>query len=152
MIDLNNESGMKVDERKLIQLALFTYKILHIDPEAEMSIQLVDEETMSAYNQKFMGEEGPTDVLSFPMDELRPGSDDELAEGILGDVVLCPAVTRRQAEVAGRSAQEEAEYLLVHGILHLLGFDHGEPEEKRQMFTINDQVIEAWGDQRRGSS
>jgi probable rRNA maturation factor len=152
VIDLNNESGMKVDERKLIQLALFTYKILHIDPEAEMSIQLVDEETMSAYNQKFMGEEGPTDVLSFPMDELRPGSDDELAEGILGDVVLCPAVTRRQAEVAGRSAQEEAEYLLVHGILHLLGFDHGEPEEKRQMFTINDQVIEAWGDQRRGSS
>jgi probable rRNA maturation factor len=79
------------------------------------------------------------------MDELRPPKDDEEPPlGLLGDIVLCPSVTARQAADNGRTTEEEAEYLLVHGVLHLLGFDHAEPEEKVVMFDLNDQIIAAW--------
>jgi len=145
MIDINNESGQVVDEKGLVQLARYTMDLLHIHEDAELSIVLVDEDTMSAYHEKFMGEPGPTDVLSFPMDELRPGQPgSEPVFGVLGDVVLCPSVTARQAAETGRTAEQEANYLLVHGLLHLLGFDHAEPQEKAVMFSLNDQIIEAW--------
>jgi probable rRNA maturation factor len=144
-VDINNESGLEVDSPGLVRLATFALDQLRIHPQAELSILLVDEETMSAYHEKYMGEDGPTDVLSFPMDELRPpGDGEEPPEGLLGDIVLCPTVTNRQAEAHGRSAAEESEYLLVHGILHLLGFDHAEPDEKADMFGLKDKIIAAW--------
>ena len=97
-VDLNNESGLPADGPGLVRLATFALDQLRIHPLAELSVVLVDEATMSAYHQKYMGEPGPTDVLSFPMDELRPPDDDEdPPAGLLGDIVLCPAVTARQA-------------------------------------------------------
>ena len=144
-VDLNNESGQEVDSPGLVRLATFALDQLRIHPQAELSIVLVDEATMSSYHEKYMGEDGPTDVLSFPMDELRPPRDgEEPPEGLLGDIVLCPTVTNRQAEGHGRTPQEESEYLLVHGILHLLGFDHAEPEDKADMFGLKDKIIAAW--------
>ena len=146
MIELNNESGESVDTERLVQLATFALDALRIHPQAELSIVLVDEATMSAYHEKFMGEPGPTDVLSFPMDELRaPGPDEEPPLGLLGDIVLCPTVTAAQAGDSNRTPEEEADYLLVHGLLHLLGHDHAEPAEKKVMFDLNDKVIAAWG-------
>jgi probable rRNA maturation factor len=146
MIELNNESGEPVDTERLVQLATFALDALRIHPQAELSIVLVDEATMSAYHQKFMGEPGPTDVLSFPMDELRaPEPDEEPPLGLLGDIVLCPTVTAAQAAESNRTPEEEADYLLVHGLLHLLGHDHAEPAEKKVMFDLNDKVIAAWG-------
>lgn len=149
-VDINNESGLEVDSPGLLRLANFALEQLRIHPQAELSILLVDEATMSAYHQKYLGESGPTDVLSFPMDELRPpgDDDDEPPEGLLGDIVLCPAVTERQAREHGRTSAEEAEYLLVHGLLHLLGYDHGAPAEKAEMFELKDKIIAAWADQR----
>lgn len=148
-IDLSNESGREAPEQELIALAGFAMEQLRIHPLAELSILLVDEPTMTAYHEKFMDEPGPTDVLSFPMDELRPPRDDEEPpEGLLGDIVLCPAVTEAQAADNGRSPQAEAEYLLIHGLLHLLGYDHAEPEEKAEMFGLNDRIIAAWADER----
>ena len=145
MIDINNESGMAVDEVDLVDLATFALDQLRIHPQAELSILLVDEDTMSSYHERFMGEPGPTDVLSFPMDELRPPKDgDEPPLGLLGDIVLCPAVTERQGVEHGRGALGEAEYLLVHGLLHLLGYDHAEPTERTEMFGLNDAIVEAW--------
>lgn len=144
-IDINNESGLDADGAGLVRLATFTLDQLRIHPQAELSILLVDEDTMSSYHEKYMGEPGPTDVLSFPMDELRvPTDGEEPPEGLLGDIVLCPAVTSRQAAEHGRSADAEAEYLLVHGLLHLLGFDHAEAEEKAEMFGLKDRIIDAW--------
>lgn len=144
-IDINNESGLEADCTGLVRLATFTLGQLRIHPQAELSILLVDEDTMSSYHEKYMGEPGPTDVLSFPMDELRvPGDGEDPPEGLLGDIVLCPMVTSRQAAEHGRSADAEAEYLLVHGLLHLLGFDHAEPEAKAEMFGLKDRVIDAW--------
>jgi len=149
MIDINNESGRPADEKELVAVARYALTLLHIHPDAELSIVLVDEDTMAAYHEKFMDEPGPTDVLSFPMDELRPGqAGGEPPLGVLGDIVLCPAVTDRQAAEAGRTPRQEAAYLLIHGLLHLLGFDHAEPEEKAVMFGLNDQIFEAWEKQR----
>jgi len=148
-IDINNESGLEADSPGLVRLATFALDQLRIHPLAELSILLVDEDTMSAYHEKYLGEPGPTDVLSFPMDELRPpADDDEPPAGLLGDIVLCPAVTQRQAREHGRSATAEAEYLLVHGLLHLLGYDHAEPDEKAEMFGLNDKIIAGWSERR----
>lgn len=152
MIDLNNESGVEADELGLIELARFALDKLRIHPQAELSILLVDETTMADYHERFMDLPGPTDVMSFPMDELRaPEDDEEPPMGLLGDIVLCPQVTARQAPDNGRSVDGEAEYLLIHGLLHLLGHDHAEPEEKAVMFGLNDRIIAAW-DQARGRS
>ncbi len=148
-IDINNEAGQEVDSPGLVRLATFALEQLRIHPMAELSVVLVDEDTMSAYHEKYLGEPGPTDVLSFPMDELRPPRDDEdPPEGLLGDIVLCPAVTERQALEHGRTGAAEAEYLLVHGLLHLLGYDHAEPDEKSEMFGLKDKIIAAWAEQR----
>ncbi|MGC3992971.1 MAG: rRNA maturation RNase YbeY [Propionicimonas sp.] len=145
MIELNNESGVAVDTERLVQLATFALDALRIHPQAELSIVLVDTETMSAYHEKFMDEPGPTDVLSFPMDELRaPEPDEEPPVGLLGDIVLCPEVTAAQAAESNRTPEEEADYLLIHGLLHLLGHDHAEPTEKKVMFDLNDKIIAAW--------
>ncbi len=145
MIDLNNESNSPADELGLVQLATFALEQLRIHPEAELSILLVDPQVMAEYHERFMNEPGPTDVLSFPMDEMRPGrNNEEPPLGVLGDIVLCPEVTASQAAEHGRTADEEAEYLLIHGLLHLLGFDHAEPEEKAIMFGLNDKIIAEW--------
>jgi len=144
-VEMNNESGVAVDETRLARLATFALEQLRIHPQAELSILCVDEPTMTAYHQKYLGEDGPTDVLSFPMDELRPPDDDEEPpEGLLGDIVLCPTVTGRQAVEHGRTPDEEAEYLLVHGLLHLLGYDHAEPADKAEMFGLKDTLLAAW--------
>ena len=144
-VEINNESGAEVDEQRLVALALFAMDSLRIHPQAELSILLVDTDTMAAYHEKYMDEPGPTDVLSFPMDELRPPKDgEEPPLGMLGDIVLCPEVTAAQAFDSNRTPEQEADYLLIHGLLHLLGYDHAEPEEKKVMFGLNDRIIAAW--------
>ena len=142
MIDINNESGEQVDTQALVRLARYALGALRIHPQAELSILLVDEDTMAAYHRRFMDLEGPTDVMSFPMDELRPGSaDSPTPAGTLGDIVLCPQVAAKQALAAGHSAAEEMLLLTVHGILHLLGYDHAEPEEKKEMFDLQRRLL-----------
>ncbi|MCL1840244.1 MAG: rRNA maturation RNase YbeY [Propionibacteriaceae bacterium] len=145
MIDVNNESGELVDEQALERLARFVLKTMRIHRLADLSIVLVDEPTITTYNETFMDHTGPTDVLSFPMDELRAPADDEPApRGLLGDILVCPVVAARQAARNGRTTRQEIEYLTVHGILHLLGYDHAEPSEHAVMFALNDRLIADW--------
>ena len=130
-IDLIDSSGTTLaDPSSLTRQAAFLLDRLHLDPGADLSIALVDLDEMSRLHEQWMDEPGPTDVLSFPMDDMRPGdpAGPRLA-GTLGDVVLCPEVARQQAEVAGHDVGSELALLLTHGVLHLLGFDHAEPEE-----------------------
>ena len=142
MIDINNESGLPADELGLVALARFAMDHLRIHPQAELSILLVDEATMEDYHVRFMDLPGPTDVMSFPMDELRPGRDgQEPAEGILGDIVMCPSVAARQAVEAGHTTAEELLLLTTHGLLHLLGFDHAEPEDEAAMFGLQRRLL-----------
>lgn len=145
MIDVNNESGTQVDELRLMQLAEFALAALRIHPQAELSILLVDEDAMAELHQRFMDLPGPTDVMSFPMDELRSPEPGETApRGMLGDIVICPQFTSAQAPENGREPAEELEYLLIHGLLHLLGHDHAEPAERAAMFGLNDRIISDW--------
>ena len=98
---------------------------------------------MTDLHVKWMDEPGPTDVLSFPMDELRPGSDlVPSPEGVLGDIVVCPQVATKQAETAGHPVINEILLLVTHGMLHLVGFDHAEPEEEKEMFGLQRELLE----------
>ena len=141
-IEINNESGVPVDAEAIQRLAVYALDQLHVHPDAELAIVFVDEAAMEQLHVQWMDEPGPTDVLSFPMDELRPGREDEDPQpGLLGDVVLCPQVARSQARTAGHSAAEELLLLTTHGILHLLGFDHAEPDEEREMFELQRTLL-----------
>ena len=144
-IDVANESEIELDEKEIADQAAFMLRKLHINPAAELSILLVDEVAMASLHEKFMDEPGSTDVLSFPMDELRAGTPtQESAEGILGDVVICPQVAIRQANTAGHTMEVEMRLLLTHGILHLIGHDHAEPEEHKVMFGLQTQLLLDW--------
>ncbi|GAB3101464.1 rRNA maturation RNase YbeY [Isoptericola nanjingensis] len=141
-IEVANESGVEVDEAEFAALGRFVLDTLHVHPRSELSIMFVDTTVMTELHVQWMDEPGPTDVLSFPMDELRPGREgEETPPGTLGDVVLCPEVAAQQAKVAGHSTAEELLLLTTHGILHLLGYDHAEPEEEKEMFALQRRLL-----------
>jgi probable rRNA maturation factor len=141
-VEVNNESGVEAGETEMVALARHVLSQMRVHPQAELSIVLVDEPAMEQLHLQWMDEPGPTDVLSFPMDELRPGVDgEESSPGLLGDVVLCPQVAARQAQQAGHTTQDELLLLTTHGILHLLGYDHAEPDEEREMFGLQRKLL-----------
>ena len=154
-VEINNESGMAADEDALRELAQYVIGQMETHPLADLSMLLVDEAHMTNLHEKWMDEPGPTDVLSFPMDELRPHSmagpnrsrgreSDEPEPVLLGDVVLCPQVAAVQAKQHGQSTQAELELLTVHGVLHLLGYDHADPEEEAEMFGLQNELLADW--------
>ncbi|MFM6974163.1 MAG: rRNA maturation RNase YbeY, partial [Agromyces sp.] len=144
-IEVNNESTIAVDEAVLARMAGFALASMHVHPDAELAIVLVDEAAMEQLHVQWMDEPGPTDVLSFPMDELRPGTAEAPSPaGLLGDIVLCPQVAEAQAEKAGHSITDELLLLTTHGVLHLLGFDHAEPDEEREMFGLQRDILLAF--------
>ena len=149
-IEVNNESGVSVDEAALQAVASYGLDRLRVHPDAELAIVLVDEAAMEQLHLQWMDEPGPTDVLSFPMDELRPGSDDAVTPaGLLGDIVVCPQVATAQAETAGHPALDEMLMLVTHGLLHLVGFDHAEPDEEKKMFGLQRDILEGFSSKRR---
>jgi probable rRNA maturation factor len=146
-IEVIDESGHELDVHRLAQLSRFVMDRMRVHPLAELCIKAVDEPTIARLNEQWMEKQGPTDVLAFPMDELRPGTvGEEPEEGVLGDLVVCPDVAAAQGETAGHGRDAEIELLAVHGILHLLGYDHAEADEHRVMFGLQDQLLAAWRD------
>jgi probable rRNA maturation factor len=147
-IDIQNESGVAVDERSLERLARHVLDEMGVHPLVELSVRLVDMPAMTALHEHFMNEPGPTDVLAFPMDELHDQrdeiDDDDVPPTLLGDVVLCPAVAAQQATQAGHSTESELHLLCTHGVLHLLGYDHGDQAEEREMFGVQTRLLESW--------
>ena len=144
-IEFTDESEGGADGADLVRLARFVMDRLHLSAEAELSVLCVVPERMAELHVQWMDEPGPTDVLSFPMDELRPGAPEgPPVEGVLGDVVLCPAVAAEQAAAAGHATEHELRILLAHGILHLLGYDHAEPAEEAEMFALQRALVEQY--------
>ena len=134
-----------LDTQSIGAFTQFLITALGLDPECEVSIAVVDPLQMADLHVRWMDLPGATDVLSFPMDELRipaPGQPSPL--GILGDIVLCPEFALAQADQAGRSLDEEMLFLTVHSMLHLLGFDHQTSEEHAAMFALQDELLTAW--------
>jgi len=141
-IDVLNETDFTLDEMELVACAKYVMGEMNVHPQADLCVKLVDEPAMEVLHVQWMDLPGPTDVMSFPMDELRPGRDgQEPAEGVLGDIVMCPSVAARQAVEAGHATEEELLLLLTHGVLHLLGYDHGEPETEREMFELQRTLL-----------
>jgi probable rRNA maturation factor len=146
-IEVLNESGRELDVNRLAALSRFVLDRMRVHPLAELCIKAVDEPTIAELNEHWMDKHGPTDVLAFPMDELRPGLvNEEPEEGVLGDLVLCPDIAAKQGSTAGHGTEAEIDLLTVHGILHLLGYDHAEPEEHKEMFGLQDELLAAWRD------
>ncbi|MFC4942132.1 rRNA maturation RNase YbeY [Pseudonocardia sp. GCM10023141] len=147
-IEVNNESGVSVDEALIASVARFALDAMRVNPAAELSIIAVTLDVMSELHERWMDEPGPTDVMSFPMDELaeesrRPDAP-EMGPALLGDIVLCPEFAKAQARTAGHTLGDELHLLTVHGVLHLLGYDHAEPEEEREMFGLQNKLLTEW--------
>jgi probable rRNA maturation factor len=173
----NEQADHPVDEPALARLARLVMDAEGVE-ESEVSLLLVNRAVMTDLNGRYMGADGPTDVLAFPIDGPSPASgppdgpvgprgfagdrvagdeddldladeDDDDAPWLLGDVVLCPAYAAEQAGRAGQSLGAELELLTVHGILHLCGFDHAEPKDERAMRARTDALLDRWRDRER---
>jgi probable rRNA maturation factor len=141
-IEVLNETDARIDELELVACSRYVLREMRVHPQAELCIRLIDEAAMETLHVQWMDLPGPTDVMSFPMDELRPGREGEPPqEGVLGDIALCPSVAARQAAEAGHATEDELLLLTVHGILHLLGFDHAEEAERTEMFELQRQLL-----------
>jgi probable rRNA maturation factor len=147
-IEVNNESGAEADELAISSVARHVLDTLGVNPMAELSILIVDTIAMSTLHKQWMDLDGPTDVMAFPMDTLedKPGLEAEPGPALLGDVILCPEVAAKQAEAAGHTTDAELFLLTTHGVLHLLGYDHGEPDEEREMFELQAKLVTEWAD------
>jgi probable rRNA maturation factor len=145
LVEVDNRSSVPLDGEPLVAQAQFLLARLGLHSDTELAISLVDPAEIADLHVRWMDLPGPTDVLSFPMDELRVPEPGEAPEpGVLGDVVICPTVAQEQAAEAGHGLTGELELLLTHGILHLLGHDHAEPEEHALMFGLQDALLAAW--------
>ena len=142
MTEVLNETDYEIDIAEFVQLADFVLSAMHVSTEVELNIIFIDPEPMEELHVRWLDLEGPTDVMSFPMDELRPGTAEyPTASGTLGDICICPQVAEKQAREAGHSTAEEMLFLATHGMLHLMGYDHAEPEEKEEMFALQRQLL-----------
>jgi probable rRNA maturation factor len=147
-IEVSNESGVALDESLIASVARYALDALRVNPAADLAVTAVTLDAMSELHERWMDEPGPTDVMSFPMDELveesrRPDAPD-MGPQLLGDIVLCPEFARPQARRAGHSLADELHLLTVHGVLHLLGYDHAEPDEEREMFALQNTLLRDW--------
>ena len=146
-IDIANETDVDVELDEIHDCARYAMDAMFVHPNVELSIRIIDEAAMETLHVQWMDLPGPTDVMSFPMDELTPGSEREPSqEGMLGDIVLCPSVAAAQAAAAGHDTMEELLLLTVHGVLHLLGYDHIEPKDEREMFALQNEILADWYD------
>lgn len=140
--EVSNETDWEIDGKEFSDLADYVLAQMHVSPSAEVAIMFIEPEPMEELHVKWLDLPGPTDVMSFPMDELKPGTVNHPTEGgILGDIVICPQVAATQAQAAGHSTVEEMLLLCTHGMLHLLGYDHAEPDEEKEMFALQRKLL-----------
>lgn len=139
-IELVNRSGALVPDKEITALLDYGIEYMELNPQCKISLSFVDVQEMEELHIKWMQEDGPTDVLSFPMD-MPEGKDDIVT---LGDIVISPAVAAKQAASAGHSAEHEMYILATHGLLHILGYDHADPDEEKVMFTLQEKIVKEW--------
>jgi probable rRNA maturation factor len=163
----DEQSDIDIDVLRWVRLARMVLDEERVPEDAEMSVIFVDEQAMSDLNERFLGGSGPTDVLAFPMDEevapggrqpdqggRGPGSPSEPGEGptVIGDVVVCPQVAMQQANGGRGSLDDEVALLVVHGVLHLLNYDHAEEQESEAMRKRESELLERFRDLEREDS
>ena len=141
VVEIDENYAAEVDAHDLGR-AIVAALLAEDRPEGEVTLLVTDDEAVAAYNQQYRGVEGPTDVLSFAAQEPTPGfiTAPEMA-AYLGDIVIALPFTRRQAAALNRTLIAELRLLAVHGVLHLLGYDHAEPEEEAIMWAKQDAIL-----------
>jgi probable rRNA maturation factor len=139
-VDIINRSGALVPESQMHTLIDFGIDYLEINPESSISLIFVDVQEMEELHIKWMDEPGPTDVLSFPMD--MPENKGDVVT--LGDIVIAPAIAAQQAQQAGHSVEHEMYILATHGLLHIVGYDHADPDEEKVMFALQEKIVKEW--------
>jgi len=139
-IELSNESGISINEADIVSVAQFAMHHMGLHEDCDLAISIVDESRMSELHEEWMDLKGPTDVLSFPMDELTPHSAAE-GPGIIGDIVLCPQFAAKQAK---NGVETELQLLTIHGLLHCIGFDHADEKDEKVMFALQEKILKDW--------
>ena len=139
-VELVNRSGALVPEKEVVALLDFGITYMELHAECEISLTFVGVQEMEELHIKWMDEPGPTDVLSFPMD--LPEKKGDIVT--LGDIVIAPAVAEKQALTAGHSTESEIYILAVHGLLHILEYDHADPDEEKVMFALQEKIVKEW--------
>jgi probable rRNA maturation factor len=154
----DEQLDVPIDVARWQRLARLVLRSENVDPDVQVALVFVDEPAIAALNEQFLGHEGPTDVLAFPIDEdvvsgRRPdqggrgpgaGHDDSEIPALLGDVYVCPAVAQRQAREVGKALDDEVALLVAHGVLHLLEYDHMEPEDAAAMQQRERELLAAF--------
>ena len=139
-IEITNTSGQLVPADQVQSLLSFAMSELKLNPECDLSVGFIDDDYMTELHIKWMDEPGSTDVLSFPMD--MPEEEGDVV--VLGDIMISPTFAANQAVVAGHSAEHEIYILATHGLLHIIGYDHAEPDEEKIMFALQESLVEKW--------
>jgi probable rRNA maturation factor len=139
-IEVTNTSGQLVPAAEINSLLTFALLELALNPECEINVSFVDDEYMTELHIKWMDEPGTTDVLSFPMD--MPEMPGEAVT--LGDIVISPVVAAEQAKAQGHSIEHEIYILAVHGLLHIIGYDHADKTEEKVMFDLQEKIVRDW--------
>ena len=139
-IEVTNTSGQLVPAAEINSLLTFALLELALNPECEVSVSFVDDDYMTELHIKWMDEPGTTDVLSFPMD--MPQTPGEAVT--LGDIVISPVVASEQAKAQGHSIEHEIYILAVHGLLHIIGYDHADKAEEKVMFDLQEKIVRDW--------
>ena len=139
-IEVNNSSGQLVPSQDVTSLLTFAMSALKLNPECDLNVGFIDDDYMTELHIKWMDEPGSTDVLSFPMD--MPEKPGEVVT--LGDIMISPTFAAVQAKTAGHSSDHEIFILATHGLLHIIGYDHADPEEERIMFALQEKIVEEW--------
>lgn len=148
LIDIRTEGFPKELEEVMEKIALDSLQYEGFQEECEISISIVDNEEIHQINKQFRGIDRPTDVLSFPQLTFEEGEimdRNENGEVVLGDIIISLERAREQAEEYGHSLKREIAFLTAHSMLHLLGYDHMEPEEEKEMFAKQREILELAG-------
>lgn len=139
-IEVSNSSGQLVPNTEVISLLTSAMRELKLNSACDLNVGFIDDDFMTELHIKWMNEPGTTDVLSFPMD--MPENESDVV--VLGDIMISPLCAAAQAKVVGHSVEHEIYILVIHGLLHIIGYDHAEVEEERIMFTLQENLVENW--------
>lgn len=136
----------KLSKVELVRLANFVLENVEAPVHTQVSIVFVTEEEIARLNEEYRGIQGPTDVLSFECDGLEDGFDGLAPEGpfLLGDIIIAPDIAEKQAREYEVTFFEEISLLVVHGLLHLLGYDHESDEEAVEMEQLEESLLRKW--------
>ena len=141
MIEINNLTNEKIDE--INELDAYTkYLLEYMKIDASFSVIIVDNEKIHEINKQYRGIDRPTDVISFALEE---DENYEVKERLLGDIYISIDKVYEQAKEYNHSVKRELFFLVTHGFLHLLGYDHMEKDEEEEMFSLQEKILDSYG-------